>query len=543
MSSDGLPKLPKIPQQVAELPPDQVTALLLRLLEICYHQQEQIQQLRDEIARLKGEKPKPRIKPSTLEKPPREKKKGERPKRRNKRRKTRELTIHETISIAPAEIPEGSRFKGYQDFTVQDIRIELHNTRFRLERWETTSGEHLVGKLPPGQSGSHFGPTLVSYILHQYHHNHVTQPLLLEQLREWGVDISTGQISAIITWGKDGFHTEKEELLRAGLDVSGYVNVDDTGARHQGKNGYCTHIGNELFAWFASTGSKSRINFLELMRVEHGDYVLSDEALEYMRGQNLPKGLLEKIAAHDQKVSNDKKEWEATLEELGITTERHVRIATEGALLGSVLKHGMHPNLVIVSDDAGQFNVLLHALCWIHAERVFVKLVGFNDAQREALDVVRTEIWEIYAELKAYKRAPDEEKKAKIDARFDKLCAAKTCFVSLNQALRRMHRNKAELLLVLERPDIPLHNNLSEGDIRDYVKKRKISGSTRSDEGRRSRDTFASLKKTCRKNGISFWEYLNDRVRGAFKIPSLAELIRQRASPPPILTTSQTSNL
>jgi hypothetical protein len=532
MSSDGLPKLPKIPQ-VADLPPDQITPLVLMLLEICHHQREQIQQLRDEIARLKGEKPRPKIKPSTLEKPPREKKKGKRPKRRNKRRKTRKLTIHETISIPPAEIPEGSRFKGYEDFTVQDIRIELHNTRFRLERWETPSGERLVGELPPGLSGGHYGPTIVSYILHQYHHNHVTQPLLLEQLREWGVDISAGQISAIITQGKDGFHTEKEELLRAGLEVSDYIHVDDTGARHQGKNGYCTHIGNELFAWFASTESKSRINFLELMRVEHEDYILSDEALEYMHGQKLPNGLLEKLAAHDQKVSNDKKEWEATLGELRITTERHVRIATEGALLGSVLKHGVHPDLVIVSDDAGQFNVLLHALCWIHAERVFVKLVGFNDAQREALDAVRTEIWEIYAELKAYKTVPDEEKKAKIDARFDKLCTTKTYFVSLNLALRRMHRNKAELLLVLERPDIPLQNNLSEGDIRDYVKKRKISGSTRSDEGRRSRDTFASLKKTCRKNGISFWEYLNDRVRGVFKIPPLAELIRQRAPPCP----------
>jgi hypothetical protein len=184
--------------------------------------------------------------------------------------------------------------------------------------------------------------------------------------------------------------------------------------------------------------------------------------------------------------------------------------------------------------------VLQHALCWIHAERVFVKLVGFNDAQREALDAVRTEIWELYAELKAYKTAPDQEKKAQLDARFDKLCATKTCFTTLNLALRRMHRNKAELLLALERPDIPLHNNLSERDIRDYVKKRKISGSTRGDEGRRCRDTFASLKKTCRKLGISFWEYLNDRVRGTCQIPPLAEWIRLRTSlSPPALTMSQ----
>ncbi|MFQ5506479.1 MAG: transposase [Planctomycetota bacterium] len=530
MSSDGLPKLPKIPE-LSDLPPDQVTPVVLTLLEICHHQQEQIQQLRDEIARLKGEKPRPKLRPSTLETEPPRGKKGDRAKKRCTRRKTHELRIHETVYILPGAVPAGSRFKGYEDFTVQDIRLELHNTRFRLARWETPSGERLVGTLPPELGGGHYGPTLVSYILHQYHHAHVTQPLLLEQLREWGVDISAGQVSAIITQGKERFHAEKEELLRVGLAQSEYVHVDDTGARHQGKNGVCTHIGNELFAYFASTDSKSRINFLELLRAGHDDYVLNDEALAHMREQHLPKGPLALLAGHAQKTWSGKQEWQATLEGLGVTDLRHVRIATEGALLGSVLEHGVNRDLVIMSDDAGQFDVLLHALCWIHAERVFVKLVGFNDAQREALAAVRTEIWEVYAELKAYKTAPDQEKKAQIDARFDTLCATQTCFVSLNLALQRMHRNKAELLLVLQRPGIPLHNNLSEGDIREYVKKRKISGSTRSDEGRRCRDTFASLKKTCRKLGISFWAYLNDRVRGASQTPPLAEWIRSRASP------------
>ena len=538
MSSDGLPKLPKIPQ-LSDLPADQVTPLVLTLLEVCHHQQEQIQQLRDEIARLKGQKPRPKFRPSALEGPPRGKHKGKRPKTRSKRRKTRELMVHETVRIAPEEIPEGSRFKGYEDFTVQDIRVELHNTRFRLERWESPSGERVVGELPPELGGGHYGPTLVSYILHQSHHAHVTQPLLLEQLREWGVEISAGQISAMITEGKANFHAEKEELLRVGLEHCNYIHVDDTGARHQGNNGYCTHIGNEQFAYFASTQSKSRINFLELLRAGHEDYVLNEEALAYMSGQKLPNGPLALLAGGDKKRSSSEQEWLATLTGLGITDPRHVRIATEGALLGSVLEHGLNRELVIVSDDAGQFDVLRHALCWIHAERIFVKLLGFNPSQRAALAAVRSEIWEIYAELKAYKTVPDEEHKARIGARFEKLCATPTGFMSLNLALRRMHRNKAELLLVLERPDIPLHNNLSERDIRDYVKKRKISGSTRSDEGRRCRDTFASLKKTCRKHGISFWEYLNDRVRGTCQIPPLAEWVRQRASlAPPVLTTS-----
>ena len=94
-----------------------------------------------------------------------------------------------------------------------------------------------------------------------------------------------------------------------------------------------------------------------------------------------------------------------------------------------------------------------------------------------------------------------------------------------------MRAHKADLLRVLERPEVPLHNNAAESDIRDYVKKRKISGGTRSAAGRQCRDTFASLKKTCRKLGVNFWNYLQDRVRGLGKVTRLADLIRQRAAP------------
>ena len=89
--------------------------------------------------------------------------------------------------------------------------------------------------------------------------------------------------------------------------------------------------------------------------------------------------------------------------------------------------------------------------------------------------------------------------------------------------------HRAALLRVLERPEVPLHTNLSEGHLRDYVKKRKISGGTRSESGRQARDTFASLKKTCRELGVNFWAYLQDRVRGVGQIPRLAELIRRKA--------------
>jgi hypothetical protein len=524
-----IPKIPVVPEE-------ERTPLVVTLLEICSLQKEIVQALKDEIARLKGQKPRPRIKPSTLEKGSDKneaegKATGKRP-GSAKRRKTRELTIHETVVVPPENIPEGSRFKGYQDFTVQDIVFREHNILYRLERWMAPSGDYVVGKLPSEVAEGHFGPTLVSFILSQHYHGHVTQPLILEQLRELNVDISAGQVNRILTENKDRFYEEKDSILAAGLDVSRYVHVDDTSARHQGRNGFCTHIGNELFAWFESTESKSRINFLTLLRGKHSDYVLNSDALEYMRQNKLPKAQQEQLATYDKKILSDEAQWKATLESLTITTERHVRIATEGALLGSVLEHGLDPGLAIISDDAGQFNVLLHGLCWIHAERTINKLVGFTTENREALAKVRSQIWDFYAELKAYKEVSSEEKKVELEARFDELFTAKTCFVSLNLALKRLYKNKSELLLVLDRPDIPLHNNLSEGDIREYVKKRKISGSTRSECGRRCRDTFTSLKKTCRKLGVPFWRYLNDRISRKCEIPPLSELIRQQSLAP-----------
>ena len=114
-----------------------------------------------------------------------------------------------------------------------------------------------------------------------------------------------------------------------------------------------------------------------------------------------------------------------------------------------------------------------------------------------------------------------------IEKLFDALCAKRMDWATLNSALMRLKRNKSELLLVLERPEIPLHNNLSENDMRIYVKKRKISAGTRSDVGRDSRDTFTSLKKTCKKLGICFWEYLNDRISKTNSIPKLASLVQQ----------------
>lgn len=527
--------------QIPKIPEEEKTPVILQLLGIIEQlsvanllQAEEIQLLKDEIARLKGQKPKPNIRPSTLEKAPNDQEKkdssGKRP-GSNKRSKTAEIIIHKTIPIAPACITPDSTFKGYQPYTVQGIKIQPYNILYLLERWQTPDGNHIVGQLPSHVQG-HFSARLKSYILYQYFHCHVTQPLLLEQLWEWGVDISAGQLNRCLTEDKDLFHNEKDDILSAGLKVSDYVNVDDTGARHDGKNGYCTHIGNELFAWFQSTDSKSRINFLELLRAGQTDYVINEDALEYMNTQRLAKSILHLLKDHCKKQFADLSQWKAHLEQLQIRHHRHIQIATEAALIGSLLHHGLPKSLVIVSDDAGQFNVFNHGLCWIHAERIVNKLIAPSEEKRHILENVKKQIWDFYEELKAYKVSPEQTKKIQLEERFHEIFTQKTDYQILNLTLKRLWENKDELLLVLDRPEIPLHNNLSENDIREYVKRRKVSGSTRSERGRQCRDTFTSLKKTCRKLGISFWQYLLDRISKRNEIPLLSELILHRANAP-----------
>lgn len=187
---------------------------------------------------------------------------------------------------------------------------------------------------------------------------------------------------------------------------------------------------------------------------------------------------------------------------------------------------------MIVSDDAGQFRLGEHALCWVHAERLVHKLVPANDRQRRAVELTRTLIWWLYADLKAWQREPCARRAAALRARFDRIFTRCTGYVVLDRLLARLHRRKAELLRVLERPEIPLHTNGSENDLRACVTKRKVSGGTMSEAGRTARDVLLGLMKTCRKLGVSFYRYLGDRLRvpGAEPVPPLPDLVRQAAA-------------
>src|ERR1022692_1083212 len=371
----------------------------------------------------------------------------------------------------------------------------------------------------------------------QYHQGQTTRPRRAVFLRSVGVSISKRQLQRLLTEKQDGLLAEALAVLRTGLEISPWISVDDTGARHAGKNGYCTQIGNDWFTWFGTRASKSRVNFLDLLRAGHTDYVLNDAAFDYMRDRNLSAALIARLANEPVTTFANQVDWLAHLGRLEFAaadvTPDPILIATEGALWGSIQTHDFLSRAVVLSDDAGQFNIGQHALCWVHAERLVHKLDTFNDRHRAAQTRVRGLIWDFYADLKDYQLKPGKRRAQALRTRFDRIFLRRTGFATLDRLLARLHTNKAELLMVLDRPEIPLHTNGSENDIRCQVTRRKVSAGTRSDIGRDCRDAFLSLVKTCDKLGIAVWDYLGSRfkVAGHAFVEPLDQYVRARLRP------------
>ena len=238
------------PENPDSLSPAELKALVVELLGRVRELERQVAVRDAEIARLKGLKTRPDIKPSGMEPPSKAPADLPAGPRRGGGNKTARRSIDEERVVKVAA-PAGSRFKGYQNFVVQDLVLRAHVLRLRRECWVTPAGQRLCAALPAGISG-HFGPELRRFVLAQYHQGQVTVARLLALLRGIGIEISKRQVMRLLIAGQDGFVAEARDVLRAGLATAPWISVDDTGARHAGANGVCTQIGNRDFAWVSA---------------------------------------------------------------------------------------------------------------------------------------------------------------------------------------------------------------------------------------------------------------------------------------------------
>jgi hypothetical protein len=487
------------------------------------------QALKDEIARLKHLPPRPPFKPSGMDKAtqPKPPGPGRRPGRGAKRdRVTREVTIR-------AEVPPGSRFKGYKTLVRRDLILAAEVVRYKRERWVTPQGQTIIAPLSPGLAGG-FGPGVRRFCLALHTQGQVTTERLTDLLNGIGLSISKREVVRLLTTNLEPLEQEDHAILQAGLISSPYITVDDTGARHARRPGVTTQIGGERFCIFRTSRSKSRLNFLSLLRAGRDDYVVNEAALDYLRRQPVEATVIARLAAHPGQVFRSQMEWWQHLLRcsINIFDRPLLQLLDEAATWGALRHHGLMENTVVVSDDAGQFRVATHALCWVHAERHLEKLMPASPKQAQAVELVRQAIWCFYRSLKLWKQSPTPGAEASFKRQFDRIFGQRTGYKELDALLARLARRKGELLRVLERPEIPLHTNASENDLRACVIKRKISGGTMSADGRVARDVMLGLLKTCRKLGLSFFTYLGDRlgVNGAQpRIPPLAILVARAA--------------
>ena len=491
------------------------------------------QLLRDEIARLKNLPPRPPFRPSGMEKAtdskpdgdPRDKKKPRGPKQDVKRVSREE--------VVRADVPDGSRFKGYKSCFVRELVLKAELVHYRRECWITPDGRTMIAPLPAGIMGG-CGPNLRRLCLMLHAQGQVTTERLTTLLNDIGVDISKRQVVRLLTKDLDPFVEEDAAVLHAGLISAPFVTVDDTGARHAHDNFYTTQIGGEHFTAFRTGPSKSRLNFLSLLRGNYQDYVLNDAAFSYLEQRKVDPALLARLRMRAPGLFASQVPFLEYLAGKGIDIfdKPLIRTLGEAGMWGTIRHHGLLVDTVIVSDDAGQFRVANHALCWIHAERLIHKLMPATPRQVAQVNAVRDLVWSFYKALKAWKQKPAPEAADAFRQRFDRVFSIRTGYEDLDKLLARLQRRKDELLKVLERPRTPLHTNASENDLRSVVTKRKISGGTMSRDGRIARDTMLGLMKTCKKLGLSFYHFLGDRLgiaNGDMAIPPLATLVLAKA--------------
>jgi hypothetical protein len=531
------------PNQIKDL--DQAReaiGLLLNLVEELKQEnmilREQVQELRDEVNRLKGEQGKPPIKPG---KPGgggdhSSEQERHRPKKRRRRRKAQQIRIdrEEKLQIERSELPEDAEFKGYEPVIIQDLVIKTDNVRFLKEKYYSPLlGRTYLAELPAGYRGE-FGPGLRSLVVTLYYAAEMTEPKIIEFLENMGIRISAGQVSNLLIKKQDDWHAEKEAVYLAGLQSSSWQHVDDTATRVNGENQHCHIVCNPLYSAYFTRPRKDRLTVIDILanRFET-QFLLNQQTCEWLQTFGTPQWAQAAIAHWPQGTVLTYPELADLVQtELGCLNDQQQARVFEAAALTAYHSQSVTPIVpVLLSDDAPQFRYISaeHALCWVHEGRHYKKLIPVVDYHRQLTADFLTQFWDFYHQLQDYRSQPSEQQAAVLEQAFDDLFSTVTGYHQLDQRIAKTKAKKDRLLKVLKYPQIPLHNNPAELGARRRVRKRDISFGPRTQDGREAWDTFMSLVATAKKLGVSFYDYVFDRIAEVYAMPSLAQLIQQRS--------------
>ena len=494
-----------------------------------------LQEVRDENNRLKGEQPKPKIKPKKENSNHSSEKERKKPKERKKSSKIDRIETHDSqvCNVDSELLPADALFKGYDRVVVQDIKFEAHNILFLKEKYYSPSlRKTYLAQLPKGYDGE-FGPNLKTLAIKLSFDSNVTQPNLMDLFTDAKIKISAGQLSNFLIKNHEGFHNEKDAIYEAGLNSSPWQHMDDTTTRVGGQNHYCHILCNPLYTAYFTTESKSRLTVVDVLtNFRERTFLLNPEAFTYINIFKLPAPIVQQLLSFPQEQNLSQEEFlsliDKSLPQIGPQQLNHILDAAAIAAYHALMEFPVIR--LLICDDAPQFKLVTQqlALCWVHDGRLYKKLDPCVPGNRQLLDSFLDKYWEFYRQLLEYRENPTKEDHVRLDNEFDELFSTQTDYYALDQRIAKTKEKKHSMLLVLDHPEIPLHNNPAELGARKRVRKRVVSFGTRTKDGTNAWDTFNTLSATAKKLGINFYDYISDRISGSYKMPAMAEVITQR---------------
>jgi len=502
---------------------------------------EQEQRLRDENNRLKGEQGKPEIKPSKKPCPSGSRdysseaaRRTHKPRERRAKVERIQVDREETLHLDRTQLPEDVESKGYDAVVVQDIRMITDNIRFWKEKgYSLRENRSYLAELPAGYTGE-FGPGVKALATVLYHALTTSEPKIEEFLTHIGVFISSGQVSNLLIKGQEPFHSEKDAVYEAGLRSSPWQHIDETGTRVNGVNQHCHVVCNPCYTVYVTTEKKDRLSVVDVLtNLRPRTHLLQPETYQWLRQATVGDSVLDRVRCLPQALPLDEAQFAQLLDEhLADVNAQHRRLVWEAAAITAYQHQQEIPVVkVLLADDAPQFKRVTDdlGLCWVHDARHYNKLTPSVEHHRRLLEQFMDRYWAFYRQLLAYQQNPAPEQVPRFEAEFDALFSTVTGYTGLDRRIAMTHENKGSLLMVLRHPEIPLHNNPAEIEMRRRVRKRDVSFGPRTEQGKRAWDTFATLSATTKKLGVSFYRYVYDRISQANQIPNLADLIAERA--------------
>lgn len=506
---------------------------------IIANQAKEIQELKDEINRMKGEH-------GSL--PPRQNRKihaGQKTKikaRRpvkSKKSKKAKLVIDQVVDceIDKSVLPTDAVLHRYDKLIQQDLVFKRHNILFRVPVYYSKSaGRTYRGILPKSYHGQ-FGKRLESIIQLFHHYCDMTQSRLKALLQNIGIQISTGKITQTLLSNRAAMEQEAKQILLNGLLRIPYAQMDGTKSTESGQSKATQVICTEYYTVYQTMSSKCRAHVIGALQARRGDDVpllFDQKGILDLASSKVPKKDQRLLA---QLLTIDKVYTIRELEELLKSKAAHLLLKRSHsdvlAILAAryYLTQDQFPVVQTLLTDGGhEYGSIAvnQALCWIHEDRHFKKMVPKLEVNQQILEQFRCQLWTFYKKLLNFKelnKTQQEQQQILLTQEFDTIFTQKTNYHDLNKEIEKTLRRKEKLLRVLHLPSLPLHNNQAELAVRRKVRKRDISLHTMSAHGTAAQDAFMSVVQTAAKLSVNALDYLYDRLSGNYSMTPISDLI------------------